>query len=64
MGPDVSTAKWDEWLGRAYLFAAPHKWLALRAQYLYERFERMSEPAFDFTELKTQWVWPQSAPGC
>jgi len=52
-GPEVRTAQWDEWLGRAYLFAAPHKWLALRAQYVYEKFERVQDPALDFNELKT-----------
>ena len=30
----------NEYLGRAYLFWTPHPWLALRAQYIFERFER------------------------
>jgi tetratricopeptide (TPR) repeat protein len=55
-GPEVRTAQWDEWLGRAYLFATPHKRLALRAQYIYERFERVQDPVLDFSELKTQRV--------
>jgi len=29
----------DENLGRAYLFWTPHPWFALRAEYLYERFQ-------------------------
>jgi tetratricopeptide (TPR) repeat protein len=29
----------DEYLGRAYLLWTPHAWLALRAEYLLERFE-------------------------
>ncbi len=29
-----------EYLGRAYLFWTPHPWLALRAEYKFERFER------------------------
>ena len=29
----------DEYLGRTYLFWTPHRWLALRAEYLFERFE-------------------------
>ena len=33
-------ADWEERLGRAYLFWTPHPWLALRAEYQYERFER------------------------
>ncbi len=31
---------WNEYLGRAYLFWTPHPRLALRAQYIFERFER------------------------
>jgi outer membrane receptor for ferrienterochelin and colicin len=31
---------WSEYLGRAYLFWTPHKWVALRAGYQYERFQR------------------------
>jgi hypothetical protein len=30
----------NEYLGRAYLFWTPHRWLALRAEYIFERFER------------------------
>jgi hypothetical protein len=55
-GPEVARAKWNERLGRAYLFATPHRWLALRAQYIYARYERVQEPVLDFTELKTQRV--------
>lgn len=31
---------WNEYLDRAYLYWTPHPWLALRAQYIFERFER------------------------
>jgi outer membrane receptor protein involved in Fe transport len=31
---------WDEYLGRAYLFWTPHPWLAFKAEYVFERFER------------------------
>ncbi|MEJ2684125.1 MAG: TonB-dependent receptor [Candidatus Sulfobium sp.] len=31
---------WTEKLGRAYLYWTPHKWLALEAQYQYERIEK------------------------
>ena len=31
---------WDEYLGRGYLFWAPHTWLTLKAEYLFERVER------------------------
>jgi tetratricopeptide (TPR) repeat protein len=44
---------WNEYLGRAYLFWTPHPWLALRAQYLFERFER---DLIGPTELDTQRV--------
>ena len=29
----------DEYLGRAYLFWTPHRWLALRVEYLFERLK-------------------------
>jgi tetratricopeptide (TPR) repeat protein len=40
-GPSPVTRQLDgkEFLSRAYLFWTPHKWLALRAEYLFERFE-------------------------
>ncbi|MGH9895140.1 MAG: TonB-dependent receptor domain-containing protein, partial [bacterium] len=46
---------WNEDLGRAYLFWTPHRWLALRAQYIFERFKRDCDIC-DFTELDTQRV--------
>ena len=36
----LEKADWTEKMGRAYLFWAPHKWLALSGEYLFERFER------------------------
>jgi hypothetical protein len=36
-------ALWDESMARAYLFATPHRWLGLRAQYIFEKFERDEE---------------------
>jgi TonB dependent receptor len=46
----------DEYLARAYLFWTPHPWLALRAQYIFERFT--NDPArFDrFKKLDTHRV--------
>ena len=44
---------WNEYLGLAYLFWTPHPWLALRAQYIFERFER---DVVGPTELDTQRV--------
>ena len=40
---------WDEDLFRVYLYWTPHKWLAIGAEYLYEKFdrdERFSDGAF------------------
>ncbi|MBI5418686.1 MAG: TonB-dependent receptor [Deltaproteobacteria bacterium] len=31
---------WTERVGRAYLYWTPHPWMALRAEYMYERIER------------------------
>ena len=47
---------WEEYLGRAYLFWTPHPWLALRAQYIFERFEREEPQTFGFKELDTHRV--------
>jgi tetratricopeptide (TPR) repeat protein len=38
-------ANWKERLGRAYLYWTPHPWLALSAEYQYERFERPPDAA-------------------
>jgi hypothetical protein len=38
--PSFKTVDWEEQLGRAYLFWTPHPWVALRAEYIYEKFER------------------------
>ena len=43
----------NEHLGRAYLFWTPHRWLALRAQYIVERFE---QDVLTPRELDTQRV--------
>jgi hypothetical protein len=37
---NVENANWDEYLARAYLFWTPHQWLALSAEYLYEKLDR------------------------
>ena len=36
---ELNEYKWDEYLGRAYLNWTPHEWLALNAEYQYEKFE-------------------------
>ncbi len=47
---------WEEYLGRAYLFWTPHRWLALRAEYIFERFERDELFAFGVKEADTHRV--------
>jgi len=37
--PPLRKENVNEYLGLAYLFWAPHPWFALRAQYMYERFD-------------------------
>jgi tetratricopeptide (TPR) repeat protein len=37
---NVENSNWEEYLARAYLFWAPHQWLALSAEYLYEKLDR------------------------
>jgi tetratricopeptide (TPR) repeat protein len=38
--PPTRKSDWDENLARAYLFWAPHKWLTLRAEYIFEHLKR------------------------
>jgi tetratricopeptide (TPR) repeat protein len=52
----VAQADWTERLTRAYLFATPHPWLGLRAQYIRERFERPEGLGVGFPELQTDRV--------
>jgi opacity protein-like surface antigen len=44
IGNEVRTDDWDEKLGRAYIYYTPHKWVALKAEYLYEQFEQGPPP--------------------
>jgi tetratricopeptide (TPR) repeat protein len=37
---NLGQAKWDEYLGRAYLYWTPHEWLGLSAEYEYEDLKR------------------------
>jgi tetratricopeptide (TPR) repeat protein len=43
-GGTPTEADWDEKNWRGYLYWTPHKWVALRAEYLYERLKR--DPRF------------------
>jgi tetratricopeptide (TPR) repeat protein len=53
---ETRTVDWDEYLGRTYLLWTPHPWLALKAQYIFERFEREQPQTFGFKELDTHRV--------
>jgi hypothetical protein len=37
---EFTLTDWKERLGRAYLYWTPHSWVALNAEYFYERFDR------------------------
>jgi tetratricopeptide (TPR) repeat protein len=47
---------WNEDLGRAYLFWTPNPRLALKAEYLFERFKRDEQLPDGLTELSSQRV--------
>jgi tetratricopeptide (TPR) repeat protein len=51
--PQIGKADHDEYLGRAYLNWTPHQWLALRAEYQYEKFKRDPQFAVGAGEVKT-----------
>jgi hypothetical protein len=52
----IKEADWEEYLGRAYLYWTPHEWLALKAEYLYEKFERDEQLPDGLKDLKTHRV--------
>ncbi|MCP4625968.1 MAG: TonB-dependent receptor, partial [bacterium] len=52
----LKDADWEEYLGRAYLNWTPHEWLALKAEYLYEDFERDKKFPDGIKDLKTHRV--------
>jgi len=54
--PVLRMVDWKEYLGRAYLFWTPHPWVALRAEYLYEHFDREKAFTFGIRELDTSRV--------
>jgi tetratricopeptide (TPR) repeat protein len=53
---NIERRDWKEYLGRVYLFWTPHPWVALSAEYLYERFEQDELLNFGFTEVTTHRV--------
>ncbi len=51
--PQLKGADWDEYLGRAYLYWTPHEWIALRAEYQFEKFDRDEEFNANIRKVKT-----------
>jgi tetratricopeptide (TPR) repeat protein/opacity protein-like surface antigen len=51
----LEEADWNEKIFRAYLFWTPHKWLALSAEYQWERFGRDKEFAEGAKTVKTHY---------
>jgi tetratricopeptide (TPR) repeat protein len=51
--PQLEKADWKEYMGRAYLYWASHKWFALKGEYRYEKFERNSVFNFGVKQVKT-----------
>jgi tetratricopeptide (TPR) repeat protein len=54
--PATRESDWDEYLGRAYLFYTPYKWVSLRAEYIYEHLERQEMFPEGVTEADTHRV--------
>ena len=55
--PSWKKADWNEALGRLYIFFTPSDWLALSAEYQYEKIERELQFTFDgVNELKTHKI--------
>jgi tetratricopeptide (TPR) repeat protein len=47
------TTEWSERRGRAYLYWTPHRWLALSADYQYEKHRQTEEGNFGVLEVET-----------
>jgi tetratricopeptide (TPR) repeat protein len=54
--PAAREVDWEEYLSRAYLFWTPHPWLALRAEYRYERAKRDERLTNGVKEMDTHRV--------
>jgi len=55
-GQVVQESARDEYLGRAYLFWAPHPWVALRAEYIFERVKNEMVTGEEPVKLNTHRV--------
>jgi tetratricopeptide (TPR) repeat protein len=54
--PQSREAPWNEVLGRSYLFWLPHRWIALRAEYVFERADIAPELQMGVTQVDTHRV--------
>ncbi|UCH80686.1 MAG: TonB-dependent receptor [Nitrospiraceae bacterium] len=58
--PILIHREWEEQLGRIYQYWTPYNWLALKAEYLFEKFERGSPGLFtgveQFSKLTTHRI--------
>jgi hypothetical protein len=52
----VDKAQWEEKIFRGYLYWTAHEWLALSAEYQYERFDRDREFAIGIRKIRTHSV--------
>jgi len=50
---EVQTKDWDERMGRAYIYYLPHKWMALKAEYIYERFKQSADLNIGIEKVET-----------
>jgi Tfp pilus assembly protein PilF len=53
---EQNITNWKEKWARAYLYCTPHKWVALKAEYLYEQFERSQAVNFGLQKVDTNRV--------
>ena len=53
LNPVLREVDWKESLARAYLFWTPHDWWALRAEYIYEEFDRDEDFTSGIKEVDT-----------
>jgi hypothetical protein len=53
---ELDTKKWEEKIFRTYLFFTPHEWISLRAEWLWERFERSERFADGAKTVETNYV--------
>jgi len=56
VNPVGRNVKWDEYHNRVYLFWTPHDWVALRAEYYYERLNRDASFSAGVSKLTTHRV--------